>query len=300
MNLFSRMIFGKDDQTDYTVEDKPDTRRRLFLFVLREHTFGLVLLSLVCTVILLPAEFWVFLNTLVLLASASDPTVRFSESWMLRFFFILWTCLVIAGPALGGVYRVARNWARDQSCAITSVLKATIKDSWKNSLLISIISASIPLLSYFAFVYFRSFSGDKLITAALIVYILICLLWVLMVPCMRLMSITYDLSFAKILWNAVYLTIRHLWLALKIRLLAAVPFSIAFLFCMSYTDKIELVSAVCFVYYIFIGYGLEALLLASYANYLCEKNLNVKILGAGVNIGLRSESVTPAQDAEQR
>ena len=63
---------------------------------------------------------------------------------------LLWLipCIFITGPWTAGVSYVTRNWARDEHAFLWSDMKDAMKENWKGSLVLSGITAVLPIVIY--------------------------------------------------------------------------------------------------------------------------------------------------------
>ena len=278
-------------QQDYSPSQRPATRKSLAWAMVREHKFGIFFFSLSYAAVFLPAEIWAFLTALMLKSTAEGGVLPAQSG--AQFLLVLCPLMALSGPGAAGLYRVARNWMRDEPRNPWDVFRSAVKDSWKHGLLLTLLTALLPLTAYFAWVYFSGYAASPLTTAAIWVFLLINLLWQLMLPCLEVMAVTYNLSFGQILWNGLYMTLRHPLKSLKTRLLTAVPALIACLFAFAYPGAAWQIAALLAAFYVFYGFGLRQMLFAAHGNALCEAHLNALLPGARVDIGMRSERTVP-------
>lgn len=293
MHFSFRSLFGLPDFSESSPDSLPATRKALFFSVLHQSRFSIFLFSLCCAVLLLPAELWTFFHMLLLKRYLASPDAALPTFWLSRFFIGLIPLTAISGPFLAGSVRIIRNLARGESHDLRSVFSDAVKSSWPQTLLLTFLTSCLPLLLYCAMQFYQS-SGVGTPAAVLFwAVVLISLLWLLMLPLLFVMAVTYQLPFSHLLWNGVYLTFRHLGAALKRLLLSAIPLAVLLFACTAYPYAASLFTAVYAAVYLLFFYGLHALLSASYANAVCERALNIHIPGSHVDIGLASEYTVP-------
>lgn len=288
MFFSSQKLFSAPNHSIDEDAPLPSTRKKLFLSVMRQHWFSLFLYSLGCAILLLPTETWCFLHLLLLKHWLENPDALLSDYWLSRFLIYLIPFLTVSGPFLAAPARLMRNWARGEYENWVSVSKHAISTSWRQTLLLTFLTSCLPLLLYSAFVY--RISVPNMFANILFFTVLACsILWIMLLPLLYLMSVTYTLPFTHLLWNGIFLTFQNFGVALKRLLLSALPIFVLFFFCIIYPYAFALLTAVYLVLCLLFLYGLHALVSASYANSVCEQGLNAYIPGARVNIGLDSE-----------
>lgn len=297
MSFHEKYRISDKNQPDYSLSDRPATRNKLLFSMLWEHKAGIFLFSLAYTVVFLPSCIWVFLNGLLLKSILVNGGGLSAQS-VFSFLLILFPTITLSGPGAAGLYRIARNWMRNEPLHPCRVFLAAVKDSWKGGLLLAFLRGLLPLLSFFAYIAFGRYTASPLLLAALLVFLLAALLWLLMLPGLEVMTVTYTLSFPQMLWNGLYFTLRHPLKSLKTRLLAALPELAVSLFCLSAPGALPQLLAVLAAYYMFYGFGLRQMLFAAHGNFLCEQYLNPHIPGARLNIGMCSETRAPSSESE--
>lgn len=294
MHFSLRSLFGLPEFDAAFSEALPETRKKLFFSVLHNQRFSIFLFSLACAVLLLPAEIWSFIHLLLLKRYLSAPESVLPSGWLSRYLLLLIPLASLSGPFLAGPARIIRDLARGESISPISVFSDAVKTSWKQTLLLTFLTSCLPLLLYSAALY-RQSSGSGVLSAFIFwAIVIIALLWFLMLPLLFVIAVTYDLPFSHILWDGVYLTFRHFGRAIKRFAFSLIPLAVVLFACAAYPYAFALLGALYFALYILFFYGMHALLSASYANEICENELNIHIPGAHVDIGLSSEYTVPA------
>ena len=120
--------------------------------------------------------------------------------------------------------------------------------------------------------------------------LLVGILWTLASMLAYPMLITYDLKTKDVIRNSVLLTVAKLPFAVLIKLLTLVVPALALgLALLIPSIQMQVLMIVVMLYLVFLV-AFNKLIVASYANWLCETYLNPRIEGARTNIGLRPEN----------
>ncbi len=290
MKLFDNYFYGRPDRGDYTEDDQPKTRVQLFFQVLRVRWGGLIGLNLLYLLFWLPAVAWTFLCLTYFERSYYEVNVL---HLFFTYFLLLCPLVTITGPANTGVSYVLRNWARDEHAFAWSDFWLGLRENWKQGLLMGFINGFVPLGIYVWFYIVLVISGGEMnffVTAfvyalALVALIaaVICALASMLMP---MQIVTYRQSFVGKMKNAVIITLATVPKTLGIRLLTyAVPIVLCFVAgCCNSTWPLSLLAGL----YCVILISFNKLIVASYANAMCEKYINSKIDGAGTDIGLHT------------
>ncbi len=288
--MFSRIFMPDLGEENAQERPGPATRKELFRRALHDHAYGLAGMSMLIGLIYLPGEIWTFLQFLSLKIEANDASFSVSPNWLYSYLLILWPCIVVSGPWMAGISRILRDLARGQEPRRREVFFSALRDSWKPFLLSAVISGVIPFFSLMAIVSVQSLTPDDRFSRVLLaLFFLFAAVWFLIQPTLRVVMVTYRLSFPAMVWNAFFLTFRRFFSSLGIALLSLFPTAFAAMFILAYPGSIALVLSVWAAYTLFYGYALRLLLHCSYGNCLCERFINIHIPGAKVDIGLTGE-----------
>lgn len=283
-------FYGKAGKGDYRISDMPQNRFQLFGAVWKVRWSSLFGVNLLYMVFWLPAFFWTVLN-LTLLFSADAETLSDASGLMMTYLLILAPCIAITGPFTAGVTFVERNWARDEHSFVISDFFDAVKANWKQALPVSIISGLMPLLVYVGWIFYGQLAADSVIfMIPLCLLFLVAILWKLSEMVVYTMMVTYDLSLRNLLRNALLVTLAKLPLAVGIKLLTWVVPAICIAIMLLAPNSMMIVFMILMLLYLLYLPAFNRLIIASYANALCEKYLNTKIEGAPTNIGLRPEN----------
>ena len=328
--LMNSYYYGKSGKGDYRKEDLPRTRWQLFWEMLRVRLAALIRLNLVYMLIWLPTIIVLVFGSMGMIFSimpdaaviddpeavveegempsqevdpthveAWDPVQAAStvQSVVWLMLVLLVPCIAITGPFTAGLSYVTRNWARDEHAFAFSDFKDAIKENWKPSLVISLITSLMPMIMYLCWTYYGELANQNAIMAIpQTVTVMIGLLWSLAVTYTYPMIVTYQMRLRDVLRNSILLAIGRLPMSVGIRLLHCVPTLIAFLVAMFINSTWAIFSLAA--YYIITGFGLSRFVTASYTNAVFDKFINSRIEGAVVDRGLNTDPDDDDDDDE--
>ena len=282
--------YGKAGKGDYTVSDMPQNRFQLFGAVLKVRWGSICGVNLLYMLFWLPTFIWVAIHATLLLSSEALSGEGSAVGYLTTFLVGLIPCIAITGPFTAGATFVMRNWARDEHSFVWSDFWDAVKANWKQALPVSCISGLLPFLAYVGWQFYGRLAATSLIyMVPMCLVLIVTLILKLSEMVIYTMMVTYDLSFKNLMRNAILLTIANLPLAIGIKLLTWIVPILAFLLMWFVPDTILYALMILSLIYLLYLPGFNRLIIASYANALCEKYLNPKIENARTNIGLRPE-----------
>lgn len=279
----------------------PKTRKALFRQVFCDRILNLVPLNMCYLLFWLPTIVLtcIFVGVLVLSESA-----EMSNQLRGLYLALLFPCIAITGPGRAGIVRVVREIACD--CYLGggwSILGNAVKENWKQALTPSAISGTIPLLMFISWDFYfpKLCSGSFFSAVPLSILCCATLVWLLSQPCLYHMLVTYELPLSAQICNAVLLTLKKGFHAAGILLLERLP-PVLLIMLLSFMKPTgwpaAMLSSVLLLYYLAAGLAVNQLLNESFANWICEMEINVKIPGAHVDIGLASEREIPGNGGD--
>lgn len=291
--LMNSFYYGKSGKGDFTQEDLPANRWQLFWQMLRVRLSGLIRLNLMYAVVWLPAIFVIILGVLGFAAGAVTETGEVMENAtqimsgnLVMTLMLLVPCLAITGPFTAGVCYVTRNWARDEHAFVWSDFKDAIKANWKQSLVVSIINAVMPLLCYLGITIYMGLTDQNLLfMIPLMLMVMMFMIWALMISYIYPLIVSYELKLKDVFRNAFLLAVAKLPISIGMRLLHCVPALI--LVVLTFFNPLWAIMG-GFTYYILIGFGLSRFITASVTNGVFDKVINSQIEGVQINRGLRA------------
>ena len=211
---------------------------------------------------------------------------------------LLIPCIAITGPATAGVSYVCRNWSRDEHAFIWSDFKDAVKENWKQSLPISLITGILPFVVYMSWTFYGGMaSTSPVMVIPQVLVLMIGILWAISVTYMHPLIVSYRLRFRDVLRNSLLLAIARLPMSVGIRLLHMVPLAIAAAIAFLWNYSYAMLFA--FLYYLLIGFALSRFITASFTNGVFDRFINSHIEGAKVNRGLRVEDDDDDDDEEE-
>ena len=323
--LMNNYYYGKSGKGDFRKEDLPENRWELFWDTLRTRLSALCRLNLMYMLIWLPTmivlllTFMGGLSNLNAIVAAKEGTlqaaveqsageenaVTYTEEQITEMknvnipdylrallsstLLTLIPCIAITGPATAGVAYVTRNWARDEHAFIWSDFKDAVKENWKQSLVISLITAVLPFLIYIGWTFYGQMAQQQaFMVIPQMLLLFLGLIWALSVTYMYPLLVTYQLKLKDLLRNGLLLGVARLPMSVGVRLLHCVPTLLCAL--LAYLWNPMYGALILFGYYVLIGYTLSRFVTASYTNSVFDRFLNTRIEGAKVNQGLRQTS----------
>lgn len=289
LDELNQRLQGKCDKPDYTADDLPETRIRLFGMVLKARWNGLMGVNLLYGAAWLPAIVWTIVNVVMFTAQETRQTAAETVEYLTMYFLVLVPCVSLTGPFTAGVSYVMRNWARDEHSFVWSDYWDAVRANWKQALLVSIISGFGPLVVYVCWMYYGAMEDvySAFAWIAMGLALLAFILWKLIEMLIYTIMVTYDLKFKELIYNSMLLSIAKLPLAVGIKLLTLVLpiLGILIVFIVPHSETYVFL-IVGFLYMVFVP-AVNRLILASYANAMCENYMNDKIENARIGIGLK-------------
>lgn len=288
--FINNYYYGKAGKADFTPENLPDSRVKLFFEMLRIHFGGICAVNLMYLVFSIPAILWTFINYAVLMSVELDASAISGN--MVVYLLGMVPCLALAGVGAPGQMYILRNWARDQHAFMFSDFKDAVKGNWKQGLVVGLINGVSLLVSYVAMVYYGQMSAQSFIwVVPQMMVLMILVLWWMINMLIFNMMVTYDMTLKVLIRNCALIVLARLpWSLLFLAGSFLVPLAIAYFVPYGYLVIILL--------YLVAGFGLTGFIYASYGNSCFDKYLNPKIEGAPVNMGLRDKSLDEDDEDE--
>lgn len=325
--MFGKMMnnyyYGKSGKGDFKKDDLPSTRWQLFWDTLKTRLSSLVRLNLMYFVVWIPTVIVLFIgifrlynfimpatvesldasgNTVI--SAMLDENGEMVAGWqqmgvdpselsavlnmlIMRTLLFLVPCIAITGPATAGVSYVTRNWSRDEHAFIWSDFIDALKENWKQSLPVSLITGLAPLIAYMCWTFYGEMAQTQtFMMVPQMLTLMIVILWALCVTYIHPMIVSYELGLKGIFKNGILLGIAKLPASVGIRLLHCVPTIIAVVVVFLFGVDPMIVLLILAAYYALIGLSLSRFVTASYTNSVFDRYINSKIEGAPVNKGL--------------
>lgn len=290
--FINNYYYGKAGKADFTPENLPDSRVKLFFEMLRIHFSGLCAINLFYLIFCIPALLWTVTYLPVLMSAEQDIQTVWSS--LTLYLIGMVPCLTIAGAGAPGLMYLCRNWSRDQHAFLVSDFKDAVKGNWKQGLVVGLINGLSLLVSYVGVMYYSQMAQTGLIWVipeALVVMMLA--LWWMINMLIYPMMVTYDMNLKTLIRNAALIAAARLpWSILFLVGAFAVPMVVAMFVPYGYL--------VMGLVYLVVGFALTGLVYSSYANSCFDRFLNPKIEGAPVNMGLRDKSLDEDDEEDDK
>lgn len=335
--MMNNYYYGKSGKGDFRKEDLPQNRKQLFTDTLRTRLSSLCRINLLYVLIFIPAivvtmmfyiQFLTASNNLLMVenndyasyveqAKANNEEVRISEeefnnvknegisftdlteSILYKWLIWLVPCIAITGPFTAGLSYVTRNWARDEHAFIWTDFKDAMKENWKQSLILSVITSVLPLAAYVGWKYYGGLAQNSmfmLVPQALVV--LVALIWSISITYMHPMVVTYELKTMDVIRNGFLLGIARLPFSVGIRLLHCVPALIGGVLCYFWNPWYGML--ILLAWYVLIGFAMSRFVTASYTNAVFDRFINSRIEGAKVDQGIQKPEEDDEEDEEDK
>lgn len=228
-------------------------------------------------------------------------TAQYIKSQLLLTLLLLVPCIFITGPWTAGVAYVTRNWARDEHAFVWSDCKDAMKENWKGSLVLSGITAIVPLLVYLCWTFYGEIPTESplmmiLLQLGQMIPLMVGVIWYLAVTYAYPMLVTYQMNMKTIIRNSLILAVGRLPMSVGIRLLLVVP-ALLGVFGMLFIST-TWAPLILLAYYVLFGFTFSRFITASYTNAQFDKFINSRIEGAQVNRGLVEDDDDDWDDEE--
>ena len=228
-------------------------------------------------------------------------SAQYIQSQLLLTLLLLVPCIFITGPWTAGVAYVTRNWARDEHAFIWSDCKDAMKENWKGSLVLSGITAVVPLLVYLCWTFYGEIPTESPLMMVLLqlgqmIPLMVGVIWYLAVTYAYPMLVTYRMNMRTIIRNSLIMAVGRLPMSVGIRLLLVLP-ALLGVFGMLFIST-TWAPLLLLAYYVLFGFTFSRFITASYTNAQFDRFINSRIAGAQVNRGLAEEDEDDWEDEE--
>ncbi len=335
--MMNNYYYGKSGKGDFRKEDLPQNRRQLFSDTLKTRLSALCRINLLYMLIFLPAMIVIMLNfTNILSLSTSLINIEQQENYaayveqyteaereapiteeqfneiknteidyrglieasLMRVLIWMIPCFAITGPFTAGLSYVTRNWARDEHAFIWTDFKDAIRENWKQALILSVITAILPLVVYIGWNFYGQMAANNMIMMVpQVLVIVIAVIWAISITYMHPMAVTYDLKTKDLLRNGLLLGVARLPMSVAIRLLHCVPVMIGAALIIFWNPMYGMM--ILFAWYALIGFSLSRFITASYTNAVFDRFINPRIEGAKVDQGLYKPEEDEDEDPDK-
>lgn len=228
--IIERLVMGKRRDKDFTEDDLPSTRFKQFKFVFRTR-FGIIFrANLLAALFCLPLLTWSLIASGYVADYTAELSVTEYASELIYLSLLQYgteiPLMMLAFCGLAGIFYVVRRLCWGQSVKIISDFGKGLKDSWKQFLLLGLITGTVNLaVRYIVNFSLLSMSASNVFLCSLalgaaVVFALIFFLILMFALCQ---SSLYTLSFLRLLKNSAVLAFKRLFRGLGILLLSLAP-----------------------------------------------------------------------------
>ena len=300
--FIEKLLMGAEKSEAYARDSLPSNRWELFWDIFKNRFGKLVIINLLTTLFLIPLYALFIIRSLVMtglgglypftqpfgtgyLAPESmvgyGETIAFSANTYV--FLFLPVALAIASVGISGCAYVIRNMVWTEGLFVSNDFWHGIKSNFKNIVLALvgysfILYVAIVADSLINQILVYSIAPSWLLYVAKILLYAVCVFFGIMVMHMITMTVTYELSFGKVLKNAFYLTIGAFPANVVFILLSG--FMVLLLFMGSFMMGLGIILM------LLIGISFAMLVWTDYCQWLYDKFINPRIKGAKVNRGI--------------
>jgi hypothetical protein len=300
--LMTRLIEGSEKSEGYARASLPSNRWELFWDIFKGRLGKLFIINLLVLIFLIPLFLLIYLkSSMVSLEAASQPfsqnigigypaipnLVGLSESVIFQSNFMFYSLLPIASflfaIGLSGGFYVIRNMVWTEGIFVSNDFWRGIKLNYFIILKISLFYTIILFISSYSLssvdliMVTNSAPSWLLYMGKGSTYILI-LISTIMTLFMCSLSVTYNLSFFKLIRNSFLMTIGLLPTNLFFAFLAILPFLLTMLG--------SIFTSIGYMFVITIGISTAMLIWTDYSHWAFDKFINDKVPGAQKNRGI--------------
>lgn len=297
-----RLFMGKEKSEDYARNSLPSNRWELFWDIFKGRFSKLVIVNLIMLVFFLPLLALILYRFMALVSyganypfaqgfgvgyMAPSSLVGFSETIVFQVDLISYlglpiAALIAAFGIAGGAY-VMRNMVWTEGIFVANDFLRGIKQNIKQVLLIALTFSMVFYITTVAISFSRQCiaAGSPiswLYTIIMIFSYIILFMYAIISLHMITMSVTYDLTFMKMLRNATLFSVSFLPHNIFFIFMGLIPY-----FIMQFGSFFLIVGLIMIILF---GFSLITLIWTNYSQWIFDKYMNDKIPGAKKNRGI--------------
>ena len=297
--LVERIVIGTPSENDFSYDNLPGNRKRLFSYMLKNKLWKLYKNHLLLSLFFLPLIAWNILTlsytNFVFGLEASEGIGHFVEHWFTVYVTAipLW---VIAFLGLAGALNVIKKLAWSDPIILKTDFFGGIKSSGKQAALIGFLWGSAYALIRYATnwlgFYYRVFDDSNSVVFGLFVCIFIFVLLVGYTSYLLSMAVTYNVTLKQLFVGAFKLYLSDVFSATGVVFLCLLPFAILVL--------TELAIAVLIVYLLLWGLLIGFLIIPPFLvcqgtfDRIINKKDYPNYYGRGLSYGAYERNDSPA------
>lgn len=300
--FIEKLLMGAEKSETYARDSLPSNRWELFWDIFKGRFGKLVIINLLTTLFLIPLYALFIVRSIMMTGLggmypfsqafgtgylAPESMIGYSESIIfsanLYTFLFLPLVMLIAAVGISGCAYVIRNMVWTEGLFVSNDFWHGIKTNFKKIGLTFLLYSLILYIGIIAdsllnqILVYNILSSWLIYLFKILLYAVLILLGI-MVMHMITMTVTYDLSFGKILKNAFYLTIGAFPANAFFILIGGLIFLLLFMG--------EFLMGLGIILLILFGISYAMLVWTDYCHWLYDKFINPRIKGAKVNRGI--------------
>lgn len=231
-------------------------RAALYFAITFRKFWGICKVSLICSMFVIPVA--VVVGLLIVLMNAYEVADFYHE--------LCFAPCILLGPAITGAVRVTRDFAREEPVFIWSDFVKSMKNNFKQSLIVSAINYVIFSLLYVAvYFYFININSGLFHVIFFGLGMMFTLIFLFMQYYIYLMIVSMDLNIKQLYKNAAIFAIVSLWKNFLTTIILAVIAALsAIMIYFSFPIPLLRVLWILLIFGFFIGFALYTVSFISY------------------------------------
>ncbi len=228
--IIKRLIMGKPREKDFTEDDLPATRRKQFGFLMRTRFGVMFRFNLLSALFFVPLAVWELLVSGYVSNYLADMTVAEQLSKALYLSLLRYgteiPLFMLGFVGLTGAFYIARRISWGQSVKLLKDFGTGIKQSYKQFLLIGLVTGIVNLIANYIIDYsvLSLTVGNSLLwTFVLVLAALFMLIFAVAVMFALCCSSLYNITFGRLFLGAFTMTFKTLFSSVGVCLLSLLP-----------------------------------------------------------------------------
>ncbi len=228
--IIKRLVFGKQREEDITEDDLPDTRVKLFKFVMRTR-FGIIFrINLLAALFFIPFMVWDVLSGSYIANYVANMTAAESFSNLIYLTLLRYgtdiPLIMIGCVGLAGLLYVCRRICWGEPVKILSDFAKGIKQSWKQFIFLGLLTGVVLMLvNYIVPASLAVMTRDNAVgmSVAMALAVLFAVVWIIAMMYAFNASSLYNITFGRLIISSMKLTFKRLFRNLGVCLLSLLP-----------------------------------------------------------------------------
>ncbi len=228
--IIKRLVFGKQREEDITEDDLPDTRVKLFKFVMRTR-FGIIFrINLLAALFFIPFMVWDVLSGSYIANYVANMTAAEYFSNLIYLTLLRYgtdiPLIMIGCVGLAGLLYVCRRICWGEPVKILSDFAKGIKQSWKQFIFLGLLTGVVLMLvNYIVPASLAVMTRDNAVgmSVAMALAVLFAVVWIIAMMYAFNASSLYNITFGRLIISSMKLTFKRLFRNLGVCLLSLLP-----------------------------------------------------------------------------